>query len=264
MIKYILILFFVSFLISCDFNKTDEQDFADFYNTNYEFANDKRHLFTMMIEKAHIENDRISILKTHYNDLTKINSDFDIIIHKIDSCILYKDFSKTEDIYNNYNNLLNQIDSILQGDKNFVTKRFDFNKSNIHSKLKLLRIKNDLVIAVTKCMDFIYMNIDSYGGWSYLGNIETSSIMDTSGKVIVTLSSEAFQKFGNEGNLILKDLVSNNNHKKTNYLVTKNYAFKDISIDSLESGSYTLEGEFRYYGRKGVRNYPFTHKFEVK
>lgn len=259
----IILLFF-----SCGMDEKDETELALFYEDNYEFAEKQKHIWRSGIEKGLADGGYYNHnKKLLYSSMIKIDSLSQNIIIQIDSCIKNNSFEKTDKIFNTYTSLLNQIDSTLEGDKNYIIRRFNFNQSNLSSELKLLRVKNDLAIASANGMDYTYMFLNSSCNFGGIEDISTTSYIDSIGNAVITLHSEGLQNLekGRVVNSLIIDNISKNGRDfKDDFLVLTNDAFADVKLKSLQAGRYVVKGKMRFYGYKGVQDYPFEHQFTIE
>lgn len=251
-------------LSSCGFQDEDEKSLIDFHNTNYEFIISQKWLYRQYIERYIAEGASFSsekkILFKNYKILDSLSINLD---NTIDSCLQSNSFEKSDDLILSYNKILDKIEIDVENDKNYILKRFDFKKSNLSPKLKYLRIKNDIALAVTRHLDYLYTYLNTSCGFNAFGNFTAISTIDSNGTVLITLQSDYKKPEMQYGNMIIEELKSNNKVDKDAYFLSQNKSFYDIEYKNLKSGNYTLKGKLRYYTKKGIKDYPFEHTFKV-
>lgn len=236
-------------------SEQEEKELISFYNNNYEFAKGKRDLFRSEIEKTKF-NPSCSFSEIFKKDITQLDSMFKKAIHDIEN--------SNEQL--SYNSFMNKVDSIIQNDEKLKIKRIKQGLSQKNSPLLILKIKNNLIMAHSNCLEYILYNTDCAGFHYSIPSINTTSYTDSSGNNVVTLHSNSFQNI--ESNRIVSALIIDNISKdgkdfKKDYVITKNDAFADIRLKSLRKGKYKLKGKMLVYGYKGLRDYPFEHEFKV-
>lgn len=262
--RNILIYILLTLLLSCGLNKTEEKELIEFYDSNYEFITNEKNFVRSKMEANLIDGGYFNTNDNkYYKILIELESSYSVTINQIDSCLRNKNYNNTHNILSSYNNILNRIDTAINFDKNYIINRFDYDYSTLNPQLKLLRVKNDLAMALKYYLDFTLNYLNTSCGFYGIGDILATSQSDTNGNTIVTLSSE-MRRLPDEGrNLIIEDLVLNNNTRISDFIVVNNNAFSDIKFNNLNNGSYTLKGKIRYYTKKGIKDFPFSHKFVI-
>jgi len=263
--KYLLITIFTAILTSCGLNTEDEKSLIDFHEANYEFINNQKDILRHYAEKNIAEGGRFNREdKFLYANFKRLDSLASIMNHNIDSCIQQNSYDNSDELLFSYNSIIDQIDSNINEDKNYIINRFDFVNSSLGSRLKFLRIKNDIALALTKNLEYTYQYLNTSCGFNSFGDISTTSTQNGNGNITITLHSEYKDPQMLYGNFIIEDLQLNNKVvKTTDCFVTENQSFSDIKYENLKPGNYLFKGKIRYYTKKGIKDYPFDHKFEV-
>lgn len=253
-------------LFSCGPSKEEESEQTRLYETYYNFSNNKGMIYRNRFEAAYIDYYDSKFLKDYHSTLVRFDSSMIKVINLIDSCIKVNNYDNYETVIAEYNKVMDDLEKAFedlegQEEEPFRSNLNILDKSN--KKLLLLRLKIDLAISYSNYLQVVYNNVDSSCGYT-LAELNSTSTLDSNGRLIIRLESEAMQLMPKGRQMILDEVTKNGKKVNVSYNFVDNYTFSNLIIDSLKNGNYTLKGMVRYYGGKGMKEYPFEEKVTVK
>ncbi|WCO03495.1 hypothetical protein [Psychroserpens ponticola] len=251
-----LVYFLAIFTFFSCKNQQEEISDNSFYQANYEFSNKvlnryKREYYLKIEEQP----------SRKIDELNQLDSRFQLLISNIDKAISNKD-SNLEEITSEYNKILNAIPKIVNNRKDYLSSEFKPIKSN-SNELNLNYIKNRLSIAMTYA--FEYANRTTYASDKLITakiNSYSSKIGDNGIKVSLTSNLELY-KIKNR-HIIVNKIEFNGREKKVEYTLKERYSFVDFEFDSLQKGTYRINGIFRFYEGNKKIDIPINEVFTVK
>ncbi|MBU2928453.1 hypothetical protein [Winogradskyella psychrotolerans] len=231
------------------------KEMNSFLKTNFEFNNrilksERRDYHTLIQELPSVKID----------ELDKLDSQFDLLIFKIDSLILTEeaDIDKT---ISESNHIFRKAKEIVKNITHYSLEEFKKPKTN-SNELILNHLKNRLVIAMSNA--FQYANGFTLTSPTYTRGIDSIIASKTENGIKLTLTSKYGQSVPDNRDIIINSINFNGQEKKIYYKLKDNYSFADIEFDSLESGIYKISGILKYYERSGELESWFEKEFEVE
>ena len=82
--------------------------------------------------------------------------------------------------------------------------------------------------------------------------------------IILTLTSKTGQESKKNRHIVIQSIKLNGKERNIDYELKDNHSFADIEFDSLQKGSYYINGVLRYYTRNGKIDIPFDKKFDYE
>jgi hypothetical protein len=258
--SYLLVYLITIFtFISCKNNKDEIVKMNLFLQENYEFNRKmlnqfKGDYYIRIQEQPESKIDLLNELDTKYIEL----------ISNIDSAISNQT-TNIDKLIIEYNSFLNEIEQVVKSNKEYLVADLGpkiTTKTN-SNEFRLNTMKNRLAIAMVYA--FEYASRPNYVA-DGLYKIEVDSIFsktDENGTKL-TLTSKYGQTIKNNRLIIINKIEQNGQEKKVDYKLKDNYSFADIEFDSLQKGTYRINGILRFYERNGKIDIPFEKEFTVE
>lgn len=252
-----IFIFVVLLVYSCNDSSRGETDkMIQFLNTNYEFNlrvlnNNKAKYYNLVDDQPIRKNIK----------LERLDSIFKLLISEIDEALIKKEISKKV-IFNKGNKFLSDLTETVRDRKDFQISNFQ----NIESKsdeLQLNFIKNEIVIAMSYAFEYNSLLTSIRDGYSY-AKIDKIVLDKFDNKYKLTLFSEFGQKNIKNGHVLINSIKRNKIYEKVSFNIKNNYSFADIEFDTLQPGTYKIEGIIKYYDREGEFEIPFQKPFVVE
>lgn len=257
---YLLVYLITIFtFLSCKNNKDEIVEMNLFLQENYKFNRKmlnqfKGDYFIRIQEQPERKIELLNELDTKYKDL----------ISNIDSAISNKT-TNIDRLILEYNNFLNEIEQVVKNNKEYLVVDLEpkiTTKTN-SNEFRLNTMKNRLVIAMVYAFEYASKPL-AYTDSFRIDTLKTHITPVSDKGIKITLSSILAQKTFEKKQVIINKIQLNGQDKKVNFRLKDNHSFADIILDSLQVGSYRLEGVLRYYERTGIFDVPFEEKFNVE
>jgi len=251
-----LIYFTVIFtLFACNKQQDELNEMNSFLKTNYEFSNrilksNRANYYTLIQEKPSLK----------IEELNQLDSQVDILIFKIDNAILNKDYD-LEKIIAESNEIFRELKKIVKYIEDYSFQEFEQPKTN-SNELVLNYLKNRLVIATINA--FEYANGFTSTEPKYERAVDSIITSKTENGIKLTLTSKFGQSITENRHIVINSIKFNGQEKKVYFKLKDNYSFADIEFDSLQSGTYKIDGLLKFYGRYGEVESWFEREFIVE
>ncbi len=242
-------------LFACN-KKTDElNEMNSFLKTNFEFNNR-----VLKSERSDYHTLIQEIPSLKIDELDKLDSQFDLLIFKIDSLILIEetDIDKT---ISESNYIFRKAKKIVKNMADYSLEEFKKPKTDSND-LILNHLKNRLVIAMTNA--FQYANGFTLSEPTYVRGVDSIITSKTENGIKLTLTSKYGQSVIDNRDILIKSIKFNGQEKKIYYKIKHNYSFADIEFDSLQNGIYKINGILKYYARSGELESWFEKEFKLE
>jgi hypothetical protein len=193
--------------------------------------------------------------------LNELDSQFELLISTIDSAITHKK-NNLKSITEESNEILSEIPKIVNNRKEYLLPEFKQPKTDSYA-LNLKYIKNRLVIAMAYAFEYgsrvTYYSKD-------LGPIEINNILSskTENGIKLTLTSRYGQNIKENRHILINKIEFNGKEEKVNFKLKDNYSIADIEFDSLQTGTYKINGILRFYHRERKYDIPFDKTITVE
>ena len=256
-----LVYFFAFFtFFSCQNQREETTELNSFLESNYEFnfrvLNQNRGNYYQRIEEQPYR---------AVDKIDQLDSKFELLIANIDRAIANKE-NNLEKIISDFQIIMDEIPEIVDYRKNYLQTEFDYIEKikTDSNKFYLNCLKNRLVIAISYAFEYSVNNwTDNFDG---LLNVNVNSYFSQINEngIKLSLTSAYGQTIRENRRIIINKIEFNGNEKKINYELKDNFSFTDIEFDSLQKGSYQINGILRYYERDEKIDIPINEKFEVE
>ena len=251
-----LIYFFAIFsLLSCSNQKEELKEMNSFLITNFEFSNkildsNRTDYYTLIQERPSLK----------IAELNQLDSQLDKLIFKIDNAILNKEVDLEKTIAES-NHIFRELKKIVKHIKHYSFQEFEQPKTN-SNELVLNYLKNRLVIAMTNAFQFA----NGFTSSEPTNERAVDSVIPskTENGIKLTLTSKYGQSITENRHIVINSIQFNGQEKKIYYKLKDNYSFADIEFDSLQSGTYKINGILKFYGRYGEVHSGFEREFKVE
>ena len=248
---------------SCDNSKQEVEELNKFLKVNYEFNKNILNLQRSIYFTKIGDNPNRKL-----NGFSVVEKEYDKLIARIDNEILGKT-DNIENLLNDYHSLIRKIEKLVKSNKKYTLDRklTDFETISNNDEFRLNIMKNNLVIVFTEAL-----NYSNGTGWisdsfNSLNNetIETKVLSNYNNSATIVLSSKFAQTNKENRHIKIKEITLNGLKKNIKYKISENYSFSDIKLDSLEKGTYEINGFTKYYfDRDENLEIPFKQKIEIK
>jgi len=251
-----LFYFVLSFtLFACNNQQDELNEMNSFLKTNYEFSNrildsNRASYYTIIQEKPSLK----------IEELNQLDSQVDLLIFKIDNAILNKDYD-LENIIAESNQIFRDLKKIVKHIEDYSFQEFERPKTN-SNELVLNYLKNRLVIATINAFD--YANGFTSTEPTHDRAVDSIITSKTENGIKLTLTSKFGQSITENRHIEINSIKFNGQEKKIYFKLKDNYSFADIQFDSLQSGTYKIDGVLKFYGRYGEVESWFEREFEVE
>ena len=253
--KFLFYFAIVLIFFACNKKADELKEMNLFLKTNFEFnhrilKSERRDYLTLIQEIPSLKID----------ELDKLDSQFDLLIFKIDSLILIQeaDIDKT---ISESNHIFRKAKEIVKNISDYSLEEFKKPKTD-SNELILNHLKNKLVIAMSYA--FQYANGFTLSHPTYARGVDSIIASETENGIKLTLTSKYGQSVPDNRDILINSIKFNGQEKKIYYKLKDNYSFADIEFDSLQSGIYKINGILKYYGRNGELESWFEKEFEVE
>ena len=258
--NYLLVFGIITFtFLSCEKNQEEIKAFNSYLKANYEF-NTK----TLNIQKGEYYIRASEKIEFHNEKLNELDTKFEVLITDVEKAISSKE-TNIEHIIARYEEILNEIPQITNHNKEYLIKELGvgiYDKTNT-IEFRLNIFKNKLVMSMYYAFEYINKPTFIACGFRRIESANTEIKHNTDKNVTVTLSSDVIQLEKENRQIIVNSIHHNGRKTETNHFINDNYAFADITLDSLQKGNYKLIGVVRYYLRSGKIDIPFEESFKV-
>lgn len=258
LVRSIVLIFSVSIFtfFSCNNNQEELKEIHLFLQDNFEFNNrtlnkNKGDYYRIIEEMPSRKIEKLNIL----------DSKFELLISKIDKAISNKE-SNLKIINSELNQILNQIPKIVNNRKDYLLPEFKQPKTE-SNELSLKYMKNRLVIAMAYAFEYASRQTYSVDG---LNKVKIDSIISrkTKNGIKLTLTSRFGQPIRENRHILIDKIELNGKEEKVDFKLKDNYSIADIEFDSLQTGTYKIDGILRFYHRERKFEIPFDKTFKVK
>ncbi|WP_179321170.1 hypothetical protein [Winogradskyella helgolandensis] len=245
----------ISTLFSCNNQQEELNEMNSFLKTNYEFSNrildsNRADYYTLIQEKPSLK----------IEELNQLDSQLDKLIFKIDNAILNKEFDLEKTIAES-NHILRELKKIVKHIEDYSFQEFEQPKTN-SNELVLNYLKNRLVIATINA--FEYANGFTSTEPKFERAVDSIITSKTENGIKLTLTSKFGQSITENRHVVINSIKFNGQEKKVYFKLKDNYSFADIEFDSLQSGTYKIDGLLKFYGRYGEVESWFEREFIVE
>lgn len=265
--KNLLIILFVGAVAFGCNSKEYETEQLKLNKTYFNFAVEKGRLYRSWMEKTKAEGGNKGFFEKHYGNILAIDSSLEGTYNLLDSFISKDESIGLDSAYSSYDETLKLIENeLVRFEEDYEERPFrsDYNLiKNLDAKLILSKLKVDLAISHANYLQVLYYFIEGNCGFRTL-DITSNSHIDSMGNVKIYLGSEGIQQIPQGRKLVLDKITRNGKVIKTEFEFQKDYTFSTLRIDSLEKGSYIIEGKVEYYTMKGLRQYPFKENLIIR
>ena len=245
---------------SCQNQREETTELNSFLQSNYEFNfrvlnHNRGNYFQRIEEQPYRAVDKID----------QLDSKFEILIANIDRAIANKE-NNIENIISDFQIIMDEIPKIVNNRTDYLQTEFDnIEKVKTDSNEFYLNcLKNRLVIATSYAFEYSVNNwIDDFDGLHKV-NVNSYFTKINENGIKLSLTSKYGQTIRENRRIIINEIEFNGNEKKINYELKDNFSFADIEFDSLQKGSYQINGILRYYERDEIFDIPINEKFEVE
>ena len=254
--KLIYFLIVVSILISCNSESKKPVEINDSLKEYYDF-----NFHTLNIYKAKYYEMIAEQPSRNIVDLNELDLKFESLLKKIDHSSLSKG-DNYENIISESKIIFEEIKNIVENKRDYLLPEFDPSKFK-SNKSFLASLKNRLVIAMAYAFEFGSRKTS----WIFtINEVKVDSVIAQQNEngIKLTLTSKNGQISKKDNHIIIQSIKFNGKKKNIDYKLKDNFSFADIEFDSLQKGSYYINGVLRYYTRNGKIDIPFDKKFEYK
>lgn len=243
------------FLLSCKPKQVEINELNNMLNENFEFNERVLNLFRGQYYQIASEQPSRQI-----KNLDELDVKFDSLISLIDKALITNNKDDYQKIILQSNEVLTKTHKITNYKSNYFSFKLDETEDELH-KLRLL--KGKLVLAMANTFEYA-CNIPCE--LSIIRKVEIDSIISkhTNQGTNLTLTSKYGQSIKENRRIIINKIEHNGKEKKLDYTLNKNYSMVDIEFNSLEKGTYVIEGIFRVYTKDGNIDIPFNKKAIVE
>ncbi|WP_348745525.1 hypothetical protein [Tenacibaculum sp. 190524A05c] len=243
------------FLFSCKPEQVEINELNNMLNENLKFNERVLNIFRGQYYQLASEKPARKI-----KNLDELDVKFDSLISLIDNAIITNTKNNYEKIILLSNEVLTKTHKIANYKTNTLSFKLDETKDGLH-KLKLL--KGKLVLAMANTFEYA-CNIPC--DLSIIRKVEIDSIISkhTNQGTNLTLTSKYGQSIKENRRIIINKIEHNGKEKKLDYTLNKNYSMVDIEFNSLEKGTYVIDGIFRVYTKDVNIDIPFNKKAIVE
>lgn len=193
--------------------------------------------------------------------LNQLDEKFELLISNIDNAIKSNE-NDLEKIIAESNYILNELPEVVDNRKDYLLPETELQKTE-PNELNLKLLKNRLVIAMAYAFEYgsrITYSVDGL----YKVEVDSIFVKKTENGIKLTLTSKYGQSIKENRHVIINDIEFNGQEKNTDFKLKDNYSFADIELNSLQSGSYKINGILRFYDRDGKIDIPFEKEFKVE
>ncbi|PQJ31984.1 hypothetical protein BST92_08630 [Nonlabens arenilitoris] len=244
------------FLFSCEEKIEGSEEMSSYLRQSFEFNN--RILNKYKAEYCQLTESQPSREIVRLNEL---DAKFKSLIIKIDEAIL-NDAYNLKNITSESKEIFNELPKIVDNRKDYLLNQLIEPKNNSH-ELRLRYLKNRLVIAMAYAFEYgsrKTLSVDSF----YKVEIDSIISRKIENGIKLTFTSEYGQAIKENRHIIINQMELNGQQKMIDYKLKDNYSFADIEFQSLQKGTYEIDGALRFYGRDGEIDIPFHKTMEVK
>lgn len=188
---------------------------------------------------------------------------YEALISKLTQNITSKNHS-IETIQNEYHQLLNEIETIVQKEDGYTIDRLltTNNTSQLDKEYHLRMMRNNLIIAMSYTFEYLNKPPSIIHDVSTIKHIETK-VKQLDDRVLITLSSVKAQLVQKGRHLFIDQILLNDSKINIEPTIVKNVSFANIVLDSLQSGNYSIQGKIHINEEGKIIEIPFLQKFEV-
>lgn len=267
--KKLIYTFLLLVIYSCGLSEEQSKEHEALLTKQYEFALNDAEIYRIMFAQHRAETLPNSFTTSQHiiiNQLDSIQKQFAKRVEKLKKKekINYSEF-KSEYLKNLeiFQYFFDSLEHRPEKDEGIIASNLDVLEKIYSKKSVIFQMRTDLTMSYANYLRNIYYYLDGNCGFS-ISELETNSNLDSTGNILIKLSSEAFQQVPKGRNLILESVKKDGKEIETDYNFVPNYSFSDLIVPTKGKGKYLVKGKVVYYTKKGRKEFPFEEAIVIE